>query len=62
MVLGVQESNELNHLLIMEALGGDQLWVDRFFAQHCAGGLLVFFPHDLSKLMWLIKCVGSSLV
>lgn len=22
--------------MIMEALGGDQLWIDRFFAQHCA--------------------------
>ena len=31
-----QESNELNPLKIMESLGGDQLWVDRFFAQHCA--------------------------
>ncbi|KAK9804979.1 hypothetical protein WJX73_006746 [Symbiochloris irregularis] len=31
-----EEANELNHLMIMEALGGDRLWLDRFFAQHCA--------------------------
>lgn len=28
--------NELHHLLIMEALGGDRLWIDRFLAQHIA--------------------------
>ena len=31
-----EEWNELHHLLIMEALGGDQLWLDRFVAQHAA--------------------------
>lgn len=31
-----EEWNELHHLQIMEALGGDQLWVDRFMAQHAA--------------------------
>ena len=31
-----EEYNEFNHLLIMEALGGDQLWRVRFFAQHAA--------------------------
>mmetsp|Transcript_26709 Transcript_26709/g.86486 ORF Transcript_26709/g.86486 Transcript_26709/m.86486 type:complete len:406 (+) Transcript_26709:136-1353(+) len=31
-----QEWNEYHHLLIMEALGGDQLWRDRFLAQHAA--------------------------
>ena len=31
-----EEWNELHHLMIMEALGGDQLWVDRFMAQHAA--------------------------
>jgi len=31
-----QEDNELHHLLIMESLGGDQRWLDRFFAQHGA--------------------------
>ncbi|KAH8970017.1 hypothetical protein BDL97_02G064400 [Sphagnum fallax] len=28
--------NELHHLLTMEALGGDERWVDRFLAQHIA--------------------------
>lgn len=28
--------NELHHLLIMESLGGDQHWIDRFLAQHTA--------------------------
>mmetsp|Transcript_11708 Transcript_11708/g.37194 ORF Transcript_11708/g.37194 Transcript_11708/m.37194 type:complete len:359 (+) Transcript_11708:48-1124(+) len=28
--------NELHHLLIMESLGGDKKWFDRFFAQHTA--------------------------
>lgn len=28
--------NELNHLLIMESLGGDQLWWDRFVGEHAA--------------------------
>jgi len=31
-----EELNELNHLQIMESLGGDQLWQVRFFAQHSA--------------------------
>jgi len=31
-----EEWNELHHLLIMEALGGDQRWADRFVAQHSA--------------------------
>jgi ubiquinol oxidase len=28
--------NELHHLLIMEALGGDKVWADRFLARHVA--------------------------
>lgn len=28
--------NELHHLLIMEALGGDKKWIDRFLARHVA--------------------------
>lgn len=28
--------NELHHLLIMESLGGDKRWLDRFLAQHVA--------------------------
>lgn len=31
-----EEWNELHHLQIMESLGGDQFWVDRFMAQHAA--------------------------
>ncbi|CAI5475239.1 unnamed protein product [Closterium sp. Yama58-4] len=31
-----EEWNEMNHLKIMESLGGDRLWIDRFFAQHAA--------------------------
>jgi len=42
-----QEWNELHHLQIMESLGGDQFWVDRFMAQHAAvfyyWVLIVFF-------------------
>lgn len=40
-----EEWNELHHLMIMESLGGDRLWIDRFLAQHAA-----FFYY------WL--CVG----
>lgn len=28
--------NELHHLLIMESLGGNRLWIDRFVAEHIA--------------------------
>lgn len=31
-----EEWNEFHHLLTMEALGGDQMWQDRFLAQHSA--------------------------
>jgi ubiquinol oxidase len=31
-----EEWNELHHLQIMESLGGDQLWFDRFLAEHSA--------------------------
>uniref|UniRef100_A0A0G4IE86 Ubiquinol oxidase n=1 Tax=Chromera velia CCMP2878 TaxID=1169474 RepID=A0A0G4IE86_9ALVE len=31
-----EEWNELHHLLIMESLGGDKNWIDRFMAQHAA--------------------------
>jgi ubiquinol oxidase len=31
-----EDWNELHHLLIMEELGGNQLWFDRFVAQHIA--------------------------
>lgn len=32
----LQEYNELQHLRIMESLGGDTRWSDRFFARHAA--------------------------
>eukprot|EP00871_Galdieria_phlegrea_P001577 jgi/Galph1/241/GphlegSOOS_G4928.1 len=41
-----EEYNEYHHLLIMECLGGDRRWLDRFFAQHAAVfyyWLLVFY-------------------
>ena len=42
-----EEWNELHHLQIMESLGGDQYWVDRFLAQHAAvfyyWSVVVFF-------------------
>jgi ubiquinol oxidase len=31
-----QDWNELNHLLVMETLGGDRAWLDRFLGYHCA--------------------------
>lgn len=33
-----QTMNEFHHLLIMESMGGDQRFADRFFAQHMAMG------------------------
>jgi len=49
-VHAAQEDNELHHLLIMESLGGDQRWLDRFFAQHGAVAyywlLISFFVID----------------
>ncbi|MCO5548571.1 hypothetical protein L7F22_002031 [Adiantum nelumboides] len=42
--------NELHHLLVMEALGGDERWLDRFLAQHIAVGY--FF---LTALMYTIS-------
>ena len=41
-----EEWNEIHHLMIMESLGGDQLWIDRFMAQHAAVfyyWVLIFF-------------------
>nr|AAM12876.1 quinol-to-oxygen oxidoreductase [Chlamydomonas reinhardtii] len=56
-----EEWNELHHLQIMESLGGDQLWFDRFAAQHAAIlyywillGLYVFSPrlaYNFSELI-----------
>ena len=35
-VHNAEEWNELHHLLIMESLGGDKYWVDRFLGYHAA--------------------------
>lgn len=35
-----EEWNEMHHLQIMESLGGDSLWLDRFAAQH---GAIVYY-------------------
>jgi ubiquinol oxidase len=44
----------LHHLQIMEALGGDQLWVDRFLAEHAA-----VFYYWVLVLMYLISPSSS---
>ena len=41
-----EEWNELHHLLIMEALGGNTLWSDRFLGYHAA---IVYY--------WLLNAV-----
>lgn len=35
-VHSAEEDNELHHLLIMESLGGNSEWMDRFIAEHAA--------------------------
>lgn len=45
-----EEWNEVQHLKIMEALGGDRLWIDRFLARHSA----IFYYLILNHL-WLIS-------
>ena len=45
-----EEWNELHHLLIMEALGGDRKWIDRFMAGHSA---IVYYW--VLIVMWLIS-------
>ncbi|MEG4108528.1 alternative oxidase [Microcoleus sp. S13_C5] len=54
--------NELHHLLIMESLGGDRLWIDRFIAQHVAVAyywvvvlIYMLFPSYAYYLMELIE-------
>jgi ubiquinol oxidase len=54
--------NELHHLLIMESLGGDRAWGDRFLAQHIALGyywivvpLYMLFPRYAYYMMELIE-------
>ena len=45
-----EEWNEYHHLLIMESLGGDRRWRDRFLAQHAA---LVYYVVLLA--LWLVS-------
>jgi ubiquinol oxidase len=54
--------NELHHLLIMESLGGNRIWGDRFIAQHIAVAyywvvvvLYMLFPQYAYYLMELIE-------
>jgi ubiquinol oxidase len=57
-----QELNEMHHNQLMEALGGDTLWADRFLAQHAAvvyyAVLLAYFfisPQGAYKFSELIE-------
>uniref|UniRef100_A0A7S0UC96 EF-hand domain-containing protein n=2 Tax=Hemiselmis andersenii TaxID=464988 RepID=A0A7S0UC96_HEMAN len=45
-----EEWNEVQHLKIMEALGGDRLWLDRFLARHAAVFYYIILNHA-----WLIS-------
>jgi len=45
-----EEWNEVQHLKIMEALGGDQAWIDRFLARHSALFYFLILNH-----IWLIS-------
>ena len=54
--------NELHHLLIMESLGGNRYWIDRFVAQHIAVAyywlvvpLYMVLPRSAYYLMELIE-------
>jgi ubiquinol oxidase len=54
--------NELHHLLIMESLGGNHTWGDRFLAQHLAivyywvvVPLYMLLPHYAYYMMELIE-------
>ncbi len=54
--------NELHHLLIMESMGGDRYWIDRFVAQHIAVAyywvvvlIYMLFPKYAYYLMELIE-------
>ena len=49
-----EEWNELHHLQIMESLGGDQLWIDRFMAEHAA-----VFYYWILLLMYAISPSSS---
>jgi len=45
-----EEWNEYHHLLIMESMGGDRAWIDRFFGQHSA---VVYYLALV--VLWLIS-------
>ena len=45
-----EEWNEFHHLLIMESLGGDQAWFDRFVGQHSA---LAYYL--ITLIMWVVS-------
>eukprot|EP00243_Klebsormidium_subtile_P004787 TRINITY_DN18943_c0_g1_i1.p1 TRINITY_DN18943_c0_g1~~TRINITY_DN18943_c0_g1_i1.p1 ORF type:complete len:531 (-),score=170.70 TRINITY_DN18943_c0_g1_i1:460-2052(-) len=45
-----EEWNEMHHLKIMESLGGDNQWVDRFFGQHAA-----FFYYWILNFLFLVS-------
>eukprot|EP00290_Baffinella_frigidus_P017839 CAMPEP_0180218864 /NCGR_PEP_ID=MMETSP0987-20121128/18016_1 /TAXON_ID=697907 /ORGANISM="non described non described, Strain CCMP2293" /LENGTH=743 /DNA_ID=CAMNT_0022179137 /DNA_START=40 /DNA_END=2271 /DNA_ORIENTATION=- len=45
-----EEWNEVQHLKILEALGGDSSWVDRFLGRHAALFYLVIMNH-----IWLLS-------
>lgn len=49
-----EEINELHHLQIMESLGGDALWADRFLAQHAA-----VFYYWILIVMYLVSPSAS---
>ena len=52
-----QTMNEYHHLLIMENLGGDERFIDRFFAQHTA-----FFYYWLTCLIYVVSpCMAYNL-
>src|SRR6056300_1351829 len=52
-----QTMNEYHHLLIMEELGGDECYVDRFFAQHVA-----FFYYWLTcGIYGMSPCIANNL-
>jgi ubiquinol oxidase len=62
-----EEWNEMHHLQIMEALGGDALWIDRFLAQHGAilyywvlVGFYLLFPHLAYNFSELVESHASD--
>ena len=57
----------MHHLQIMEALGGDALWIDRFLAQHGAilyywvlVGFYLLFPHLAYNFSELVESHASD--